>query len=73
MGYKKPIPALGSICRYSNKKYKSPRSGQLCRVLVTSRRNAGVHNCLVAFEDGELMVVSKWNLLVVSKWNLFDA
>lgn len=64
-GYKKPVPEVGKVYKYSNKKYKSVRSGQRCRVLVASHRSAAVHNCLVEFEDGFRAVVSKWNLFEV--------
>jgi hypothetical protein len=60
--YSKPIPNVGEIKKYSNKKHKHPRSGQMCKVLIASYYNAGVHNCLVQFSDGYVMVTSKWNL-----------
>jgi hypothetical protein len=58
----KPIPKVGEVKRYSNKKYRNPRSGQRCKVLIVSRRTATMHNCLIEFEDGYKAVVSKWNL-----------
>jgi hypothetical protein len=60
--YYKPIPLVGSVIKYSNKKARNPRSGQLCKILIASPRGASVHNCKVEFEDGYMMITSKWNL-----------
>ncbi len=61
MFYKK-IPEAGMWKKYSNKKYKNPRSDQICKVLIASNRKSSVHNCLVEFFDGYKIITSKWNL-----------
>jgi len=62
MNYQKPIPVAGEYYKFSNKKMANPRSGMLCRVLVAAEPVAGVHNCLIEFEDGYKMITSKWNI-----------